>query len=191
MAATSSTSPFVSYTEYLHGETQSEVKHEWLNGIVFAMSRGTPAHSSIANMITALLTVGLGAECRVYNSDVCLLVEQTHFSTYADGSVVCGPVETTIATKDGRTLGEAITNPTVIIEVLSKSTEKNDRGAKFEHYKRLRSLREYVLVGQYSRFIERAVRGADGTWDITVAHAGERIEIHGVDIKVDDVYRGT
>lgn len=188
--ASPNTIPFVSYAEYLASEAHADVKHEWLNGMVFAMSRGAPAHSSIANMVTALLTMGIGPECRVYNSDVCLLVEQTHFSTYADGSVVCGPVETTIATKDGKSLGEAVTNPTVIIEVLSRSTEKNDRGAKFEHYKRLRSLREYVLVGQYERAIERFVLREDGTWSPTIARSGERIEIHGVSISVDDVYRG-
>lgn len=89
---------------------------------------------------------------------------------------------------NGKSLGEAITNPTVIAEVLSESTERYDRDGKFNAYKQLASLRAYVLVSQDERRVEVYRRDEGGRWSVEVADAGGRIDVHGAAIAVDDVY---
>ena len=113
-----------------------------------------------------------------------LYVAETRFSTYADAIVVCGP----LATYRVARLGEAITNPTLVVEVLSESTEKYDRGEKFSHYMRMPSVEQYVLVSQEERRIEVFRRPDRGHWLFEVAKAGEALTLHGRPISVDAVY---
>jgi Uma2 family endonuclease len=117
-----------------------------------------------------------------------LYVEAARLSTYADASAVCGPLETKKIVKNGKSLGEAITNPTILVEILSESTERYDRDGKFKAYQQLASLRAYVLVSQDDRRVEVYRRDDGGRWSVEVAAAGGRIEIHGASIAVDEVY---
>jgi len=100
---------------------------------------------------------------------------------------VCGPLETITVRKDGRSLGQAVTNPIVIIEVLSESTERYDRDRKFQLYKQIASLHEYLLIAQDERRIE--VFRREREWRGDVASSGEAIRIHGAIVEVDRVYR--
>lgn len=178
----------VSYEDYVALEQDGDVKHEWHDGAVFAMSRGTPEHARLQARIVSVLTTAL-ADCTLYGPDLMLFVEPAKLSTYADVTVVCGPLETMKVTKSGVSLGEACTNPTILVEVLSDSTERYDRGAKFEAYQKLRSFEEYVLVSQHERKIEVYRRGSEGgRWSVEVAERGAYVIIHGKKIAVDDVY---
>jgi Uma2 family endonuclease len=138
--------------------------------------------------IARLLGNLLERDCEVYSSDAMLYVEAARLSTYADASIVCGALETKTVRKNGRSLGEAITNATVVIEVLSEATERYDRDGKFRAYKQLPSLREYVRVSQEERQIEVYRLGEGGAWSTEVAGATGNGTIHGQKIAVDDVY---
>jgi Uma2 family endonuclease len=156
-----------------------------VDGVVYAMPLGTPEHGRL----TASVTIALGAlppDCRVYSSDTMLYVKAAELATYADVSVVCGPLESIAVRKNGRSLGQAVTNPTVVIEVLSDSTERYDRDGKFNAYKALPSLREYVLISQEERRIE-VFRRADG-WAGEAKRAGEAVTVHGTPLDVDRIY---
>ena len=179
----------VSYDVFLVMESASDDHHEWVNGVVYAMSRGTPEHGrltgrAIARVLTPLLDEG----CEVFSSDTAIFIEAAQHHTYADASLVCGPLVTrTVHDRNGQSIGEAIVNPTLVIEVLSDSTERYDRDGKFEAYKKLPSFEEYVLVSQTMRRIEvRTLR--DGQWTIHVGGDGEMIRVHGRDIAVDTIY---
>ena len=179
----------VSYAEYLAFERDSEAKHEYVNGQIYAMSGGTPEHGRLAWNLMGLLHEALrGRPCTAFTSDVRVRIPATGRATYPDVSVVCGKLERD--TEDA----DAITNPIVLVEVLSPSTESSDRGDKFLHYRRLPSLREYVLVAQDAPRIEVFSRGQDErgeTWVMTEAGPGQvaRLPSLGVELAVDDVYR--
>lgn len=186
MTAASTTT--MSYEAYLELESKSaDVKHEWCDGVVYAMSRGTPEHARLAMRIGAALLAALKGKCEVFSSDAMLWIERAKLSTYADATVVCGSIETKNVKKAGRSLGEAITNPVVVVEVLSEATERYDRDAKFKAYQQLDSLQEYVLVSQETRRIEVYRRGAT-EWSVQVGEAGSNVTIHGAVISVDDIY---
>src|SRR4029079_16946947 len=150
------------------------------------MSRGTPEHGRLsAAMVRAIPQT---EHCRVYSSDTLLYIEKAEHSTYADASIVCGAIITRGAKdRNGRSLGEAITNPSVVVEVLSKSTEQRDRNERFALFQRLDSLEEYVLVSQDERCIE--VRKRQGrNWICDIKRSGETITIaHGAAISVDAI----
>lgn len=180
--------PYVTYEDYLEAERETTTKHEWLDGVVYAMAGGTLEHSRLAMNMTAALKTAL-SKCEVFQSDAMLFVRATELSTYADGVIVCGGVESQKVERNGRVIGEALVNPTVIVEVLSDSTEEYDRGEKFAHYIRIHSLREYVLVSQDPPRIEVFRRPQRGHWHREQANAGETIQILGASIRVDEVYR--
>lgn len=182
-------SPFYKpFEEYLVAEAKSEDKHEWCDGVVYAMSRGTPEHGRLTMRIARAIGNAVGRECEVYSSDTMLYVEASKLATYADASVVWGALETKTVKKNGKSLGEAVTNPVVVIEVLSESTERYDRDGKFQAYKQLTSLREYVLVSQDERQIEVHRRGDDGSWSCELGTRGGQVTIHGSAISVESVY---
>jgi Uma2 family endonuclease len=153
------------YAEYLGFEASSNVKHEFLDGQIYAMAGGTPEHAALAAAVVTLLGPQLrGGECRPYNSDLRVRTP-TGLTTYPDVTIICGQREI-----DGVD-SMAITNPALIVEVLSRSTEEYDSGDKFEHYKSFPSLREYVLVSHRERSVEIRSRGEDG-WRTTVVREG-------------------
>lgn len=130
------------YTEYLEFEDRSEQRHEFVDGAIYAMADSTPEHSRLAAALTAELYSAVAAKgCAAYGCNLRLRIEAANRSTYADGVVICGPVMTSHIDPD------AVTNPTVIVEVLSPSTEASDRGDKWHHYQRIDSLREYASQG--------------------------------------------
>jgi Uma2 family endonuclease len=180
--------PYVSYERYLEAEQQSTAKHEWLDGVVYAMAGGTLEHSRLASRMNAALEAAFPS-CTVFQSDAMLFIRATQLSTYADVVVVCGPVESQKVERDGRVLGEALLNPTLIVEVLSDSTEEYDRGEKFAHYMKIPSLREYVLVAQKARKIEVFRRPERGHWQRDEAGGGGALQIFGASLNVDDIYR--
>ena len=188
-----SVKPYVTFAHYLEAEQSSDVKHEWFNGSVYAMSRGTPEYARLGARIGGLLGNVLSADCEVYSSDLMLYVAEAKLSTYAAASVVCGDLETITVKRHGKSLGEGVTNPVVIIEVLSEATERYDREEKFRYYRTLPSLKEYVLVSQDERLIEVFRRPAQGSasndgWRGERAGGGEIVTIHGCRIEVDAVY---
>ena len=149
----------ITETEYLDLERHAEFKSEFFAGEVFPMSGGTPLHSQIATNLAAELRNELkGKRCVPYNSDLRLKVEATGLLTCPDLSVVCGPLQLATGTDD------TVVNPTVIVEVLSDSTEAYDRGKKFENYRLMPSLREYLLVSQKEPRIEQFVRHENEQW---------------------------
>jgi Uma2 family endonuclease len=175
------------FEEYLVREADSDTKHEWCDGVVYAMSRGTPEHARLSSRIGRVIGNAIEKGCEVYSSDAMIYVEAAKLSTYADASVICGTLETKNVRKNGRSLGEAITNPIVIVGVLSDSTERYDRDGKFQAYKRLSSLQEYVLVSQDEKRIE-VYRLTGGSWAPEIGEAGGSVTIHGARIDVDAVY---
>lgn len=180
---------YVSFADYMESERDSDVKHEWFDGAVYAMSGGTHEHARLGARMLRLIGNVLDDDCESYSSDLMLYIAEVRLSTYADGSIVCGPLETITVRKNGKSIGEGVTNPVVIIEVLSDSTERYTREEKFAYYRRLTSLQEYVLVSQDEPVIEVYRRPAEGdVWRPEVARAGGVIMIHGRAIAVDDVY---
>jgi len=151
--------------EYLAFERAAESKHEYLDGRIYAMSGTTRNHVRVTMNVGALLHGQLrGRPCEPFGSDLRVRVPQTGLYTYPDVSVVCGGARF----DDDRF--DVLLNPTVLVEVLSPTTESYDRGEKFAHYRRIPTLQEYVLFAQDRVHVERFARtGADGDqWLLTV-----------------------
>jgi Uma2 family endonuclease len=183
--ATASHPVFHTFTEYVRLEEESTVRHEFVGGRIYAMAGGTPERSALkVAMILRLGRAVEGGRCRVYDSDLRVRVRKTGLCTYPDASVVCGPRE--VDPEDKNT----VTNPTLLVEVTSGSTEEYDRGEKFEHCSEIASLDEYVLVSHRERAIEVRRREASGTWTVATARSGERAELRtiGCTIEVDALY---
>ena len=145
--------------EYLALEEDSETKHEFYQGEIFAMAGATIPHNEISGNIYHSLRGRLGGtNCRPYGSDLRIRVKKPNLFTYSDTLVVCGKIE------HAEESPHSITNPRVIFEVLSKSTENYDRGQKWEFYQQLDSLREYVLVSQEEAKVTRYFRDDGGAW---------------------------
>ena len=157
-----------SYAEYLAYEQDSELKHEYENGEIVAMAGGSRRHNALAARISAALEQGRTAGCISFQSDQRVRVLATGKATYPDATLVCGTIEGDPADP----LGSTITNPTVLIEVLSPSTEQEDRGNKWQHYQLIPSLQEYVLVSQTQPRVERYRRLASGAWEYSDVTAG-------------------
>jgi Uma2 family endonuclease len=179
---------FHSVRDYTRMERESPVKHEYFDGQMYAMAGGTAAHALLAGVIYNRLAVALdGGRCRVYPSDLRVRIRKTGLFTYPDVTVICGKREPDPEDPDCSAI-----NPTVLVEVTSKSTEKYDRGDKFEQYKQIPSLREYVLVSQRERAIE-VWRRTRGGWTRHVSRPGEQAMLRSLDVDVpldvDAIYR--
>jgi len=172
------------YAEYLELEARSEQRYEFVDGAVYAMAGGTPEHARLMAAVTIALGNALADKrCEVYSSELKIRIEATNRTTYADVVVVCGPASYSSIDRN------AITNPTVIVEVLSPSTEASDRGEKWRHYQHIASLREYVLVSQDSPYVEVFRRNGD-EWVLRTVTAGQILELasQGAQIPVDAIY---
>ncbi len=174
--------------EYLAFERASEQKHEFFRGEIFAMAGASRQHAGIKENLSIEIGVRLkGSPCRTFSADLRVKVKRTGLFTYPDFMIVCGQPEFDPKAED------TLVNPQVVIEILSKSTESYDRGAKFRHYQRLPSVKEYVLVSQDRIQVERFVRQEDETWILTTYDdpAGE-FSLATVPVRVPlvDVYRG-
>jgi Uma2 family endonuclease len=145
--------------EYLAIERESDYKSEYFNGETFAMSGGTKQHNLITINVSSSLHAQLRKRpCAVYSSDQRVKVSATGLYTYPDISVVCEEAKFDDAQQD------TLLNPTVIIEVLSKSTAGYDRNEKFAHYRKLESLAEYALIAQKRHHVEHYTKRPDGDW---------------------------
>ncbi len=145
--------------EYLAIERKAEYKSEYFNGEMFAMSGASERHVSIvANLVYLLVGQLRGRPCKAYASDMRVRVSPTGLYTYPDVVVVCGQAQFADEQQD------TLLNPTLIVEVLSESTKDYDRGGKFEHYRSLASLSEYVLITQDKHHVEHFVRQSDNRW---------------------------
>jgi Uma2 family endonuclease len=175
------------FAEYLDLEGASNVKHEFLNGEIYAMAGGTPRHAALTLAVGAALHSQLrGGSCRAFSSDLRVRIKATGLATYPDVAVVCGPLETDPDSE------ATVTNPRVIVEVLSKSTEDFDRGEKFESYRQVPSMDTVVYVWQTETRIEVRRRQSDDSWASTDYRGGDtvRLESIGCGLSVDDIYGG-
>src|SRR5258708_1522075 len=171
--------------EYLELERKSEIRSEYIAGHMFAMSGASRRHGLIAgNLFREISSQLRGRDCEAQINDMRVKVSPTGMYTYPDIVVVCGEARFEDA------LIDTLLNPTVIVEVLSESTEAYDRGEKFAHYRRLETLREYVLVAQDKIRIEHFRRVGD-EWilsEATVAHATLTLASIDCHIEVAAVY---
>jgi Uma2 family endonuclease len=173
-----------SYAEYLALEEQAAVRHEYLEGEIYAMAGGSPDHAALAAAIIALLGSRLPAGCRVFTSDLRVRILETGLSTYPDAAVICGATER--AVDDSL----AVVNPVLLVEVTSPSTEQYDRGEKLRHYKLLPSLRE-VLIASHREPQLTLHRREDDSWTTLTAGPGEQLALVSLstELAVDAVYR--
>jgi Uma2 family endonuclease len=173
--------------EYLAVERKATVKSEYLRGEVFAMAGASPAHNAVNdNLVIEVGSRLKGGPCRTYSSDQRVKVSATGLYTYPDIVIVCGLPDY----EDGER--DTLLNPQAIIEILSKSTESYDRGAKFRHYQHVESLREYVLVSQDEPVCERFVRQPDGNWLLTTVSGLDKVfEFASIPVRVPltEIYR--
>ncbi len=171
--------------EYLAFERASDEKHEYVDGEIFAMSGGTYEHSLLgSNVARELGNALVDRPCDVHGSDMKIKVAATNRFFYSDVSVVCGsPVF-------GDDVRDSVLNPKVLVEVLSDSTERYDRGEKFAHYRRIDSLQDYVLVSQTEPLVEQFSRQTDGTWLYRALGPGAQLVLASLDcaIPVDRIY---
>lgn len=150
--------------EYLDFERKAEERHEYFDGEIFAMSGAKRNHNKISTNLSGLVWQHLkGKNCESYSNDMRVFVPATGLYTYPDLVVVCGEPQFQNDTFD------TLLNPVLLIEVLSDSTESYDRGRKFQHYRSIESLQEYILVSQAEARVEKYVRHGDGFWLLSEA----------------------
>jgi Uma2 family endonuclease len=176
----------MSAEDYLVWERDQLDKHEYHLGEVFAMAGGSQRHNSLSGAMVAELRAAVrGKGCHVFTSDQRLAAPIGKRYLYADVSVVCGMVEA----EPGAT--DVVTNPRVVVEVLSRSTERYDRGEKWEAYQRIPSLSDYLLVAQGTVRVEHYQREVDGSWRYRVLSAGDTATLaNGATVAIDAVYEG-
>lgn len=186
MIATREHLPRLTPEEYFAWEEQQEVKHEYFDGEVFAMSGGTVNHGRIGGRIFALIDEHLieSERCIALNSDVKVKIQASEKYVYPDASVTCDDRD--------RTTTQFISHPSLIVEVLSASTEAYDRGKKFKLYQRSTSLLEYVLVSTEEIAIEVFRKNDRSKWEVTNYGDGEEIELESINLTfpIERVYRG-
>ncbi|HTM91738.1 MAG TPA: Uma2 family endonuclease [Flavisolibacter sp.] len=188
--------PAVSYSnkkltieEYLEMEQASQEKHEYYQGEIFAMSGSKVTHNKIAINTSTLLANRLkGKPCQPFNSDQRVHIEKNSLFTYPDISVVCGEIET-LNNDDWNLL-----NPTVIFEILSPSTRDYDHGLKFQLYRDIPSLKEYILINSESIHIEVFFLNDHGNWELKEYKSIEDsfvLKSIQVQLGLKEVYEGT
>jgi Uma2 family endonuclease len=177
-----------SVEEYYALERDAAAKSEYYAGEIFAMAAGTATHSRICSNLIRELGVQLkGNPCEVFESNLRLTIKATGLRTYPDVSVYCDPME--VDAEDS--VSETYVNPTVVIEVLSRSTEGYDRGFKAENYRLIESLRAYVLVSQSSPHVEIYERQPDESWllrEVRGLHSSVTIPPISVSVALADIY---
>ena len=151
--------PYVTPEAYIAFDRERAGKHEYYAGTIYAMAGGSVRHNRIAGSTYATLYMQLRQRnCNIYPSDMRVKVVQTGLYTYPDITIICGHEQYEDEKED------ILLNPIIIIEVLSPSTEKYDRGKKFHQYRSILSLREYILIAQDEYHIEQFTRQSDNTW---------------------------
>jgi Uma2 family endonuclease len=172
-------------SEYLELERKADFKSEYYNGEIFAMAGASLIHNEIvANLISIFNQFLKDKPCKVYPSDLRLRIEKSGLYTYPDITIVCGKTELLDNKFD------TLKNPTVLIEVLSDSTEKYDRGQKFSFYREIPSLKEYILVSSKTMKIEKFKRLEDGNYLYIESNEHQPFPIDSIDmnLNLEDVY---
>ncbi len=172
--------------EYRALERGSEIKHEFVDGHVSARSGGTPEHARLAIDLACLLKRGLeGRPCRVFSSELRVRVEATRRATYPDLTVECGPLDSSPDDPN------AVTNPTVLVEVISETSERTDRIERWAHDRRIPNVAAYVRVSQNEPRIESSRRDGTG-WIFEEADPRQELMIGGVELAeaIDALYAG-
>ncbi len=160
---------FLTPEEYLAIERESEERHEYFDGGMYLMSGASLEHVLINNNVSAELHAQLkNTDCRAFSSDLRVFIPRTGFYAYPDTIIVCGDVR---LVEDDHF--DTLLNPTLIVEVLSSSTERYDRGDKFAHYRTIESLAGYVLISQVQPRIECFTKVAGNEWIYNIADAME------------------
>jgi len=179
----------ISIDEYLEMENASSEKHEYYQGEIFAISGAKVPHNIIATNLVVALTIKLkGKSCRPFNSDQRIHVEANTLFTYPDISIICGD----IITRNNDDYN--VLNPTVLIEVLSRSTKNYDGGEKFKLYRDIPTLREYVLVDSESIHIEIFRLNANNHWELEEYNKDAQtvlIQAINTPLSIEEIYEGT
>ncbi len=161
---------------YLQFERSSSERHEYLNGEVFLMGGASERHNLIVVNVSREISMQFrDRPCKVYVNDMRVKVSKTGMYTYPDVAAVCGPA----SFDDG--MNDTLVNPTLIMEVLSPSTEAYDRGRKFEHYRQIESLAEYLLVSSDKAHIERYFRSSTGEWTFSEVRDQDSLRLYSVE----------
>jgi Uma2 family endonuclease len=188
------TFPRMTPDEFLAWDREQKEKHVYFHGEVFAlfggeisaMAGGTPRHARLGVRVASRLEAALGGKtCEVYSSDLRFGLDDAHF-VYADAVVVCRPLQLRAGSKD------VVTNPRVVVEVLSRSTELYDRGEKQAAYLALPSVQSFVLVSQHAPRVEVYTRESSGGFHYQAYGPGSVVKLAAIDaaIAVDDLYAG-
>lgn len=171
---------------YLEFERTSDLKHEYIQGEIFAMAGASPEHNIIGGNTYASLHSQLRKRnCIVFPSDMRVRIPAFDVYTYPDISAVCGTPQFEASERD------SLLNPVLIIEVLSSTTESYDRGKKFQYYRSIPTLQEYLLIAQDSYRIERFLRQSDNQWLLTdVATPDASLELPSIQctLALSDIY---
>ena len=153
--------------EYLEQETTAEFRSEYRDGEIIPMTGGTLNHNRIGLNFASALKYGIkGQPYETFMSDLRLSIPTKNIYTYPDVMVISTPVIYTEGRRD------TITNPQIIVEVLSRSTESYDRARKFEYYRRVNSLQEYILIDQYRYYVEQFSKTEDGKCWLIISYGG-------------------
>ena len=176
-----------SVEEYLDFERQDSDRHEYLDGHILAMGGASRIHNRISWNITVALDSQLEAQgCEGFASDMRVHIHSTQRYTYPDIVVVCGKPEFEDAELD------TLLNPTLILEILSSSTEDHDRGRKLFDCRSIPSVQAILLVAQNKAHVEQLARQGDGSWVLTEADALDAVvQLHGIEaqLALADIYR--
>ena len=176
---------FYTESEYLELEKSAEYKSEFYKGEIFAMAGASALHNKLVRNLTGLFWEKFrNHPCNVYATDLRVRIDKSSLFTYPDLVIVCGKEDYLDTNFD------TLTNPKIIFEVLSDSTEKYDRGQKFSFYREIPSLEEYILVSSREIKIEKFKRVESGKWLFSESKVGEPFLIESIDysLHLDDVY---
>jgi len=175
----------LTFEEYLAGEQESAVRHEFDNGVLIPLEATTKRHNRIiTNVLRCIDPIKLDKKgCEVYHENVVTRVREKKKYVYPDIVITCDPSD--------QSDEYVIMNPCVIMEVLSKSTASYDKAGKFFKYQRIPSLQQYILVSQYAVAVEYYLRMEDGQWIYTALDSlGDKLVIPSLDIEISlsDLY---
>lgn len=179
---------YITEAEYLLLEETASTKHEYFNGRIYAMTGGSNTHAVLVLNAGATLRAGLrGRECRAVGSEQRVKIEATGLLTYPDAAVYCPPM------RFEGPHNETLLNPTLIVEVLSPSTDVYDRTTKFEHYAQMESLTDYLLISQDRVLVEHFRRQENGGWLLRSYNGREQqVELPdlGIVLPLTELYEG-
>jgi Uma2 family endonuclease len=183
MMVASLDSSYMSPEAYLKAEQDSLIKHEYRQGLVYAMAGASNTHVSIAvNLVAMFRNHVRGSGCRVYTADTKVHIESVKTYYYPDVAISCDQRD--------RELKDFLRHPCLIVEVLSDTTEAFDRGDKFNDYRNLESLQEYVLVSQTRKRVECFRKNAEGQWVLYPYSDADEMHLASVDFRcaIADIY---